>query len=392
MSRSWHTMKLSTILRRSNDTIEPDADTEYREITVRLWGKGVVERGRISGTLVRGKRQVARAGQFIVSRIDARNGAMGLVPESLEGALVTNDFPLFDVNVQHVEAQFLGWLCRTAGFVELCRRASEGTTNRVRLKEDRFLALEIPLPPLSEQRRIVGRIEEVAAEIHEARRLRQQAAEQTSLFALSVAADLFPNPVGEVVGDHIRFQSGYAFKSEWFSEEGIRLARNANIGHGSLDWTESARIPAERRSEFANFELGEGDLLVSLDRPIISTGVKVAEVANHDLPALLLQRVARAQFQGDRVLPRYFFRWLRSPHFINAIDPGRSNGVPHISHKDIEKIPFAVPALAEQRRIVAQLDALYAEIDSLKRLREETSKELDALLPAILEKAIEGKL
>jgi len=120
--------------------------------------------------------------------------------------------------------------------------------------------------------------------------------------------------------------------------------------------------------------------------------VKVAEVAKHDLPALLLQRVARARFQSDSVLPRYFFRWLRSPLFINAIDPGRSNGVPHISHKDIEKIPFAVPVVAEQTRIVAELDALQAEVDALKRLQEETLKELDALLPSILDKAFKGEL
>ena len=103
------------------------------------------------------------------------------------------------------------------------------------------------------------------------------------------------------------------------------------------------RLPESRRLEFARFEIKAGDVVISLDRPIISTGVKVAEVRNEDLPCLLLQRVARAEFRKDTVLPDYFFRWLRSPHFINAIDPGRSNGVPHISHKDIERIPFAVP-------------------------------------------------
>jgi hypothetical protein len=113
-----------------------------------------------------GRRFVANAGQFITSRIDARNGAMGLVPKSLDGALVTNDFPLFDLNTERLEPRFLGWLCRTADFIELCRRASEGTTNRVRLKEDRFLACEIPLPLLAEQRRVVARIEEIASQIN----------------------------------------------------------------------------------------------------------------------------------------------------------------------------------------------------------------------------------
>ncbi len=64
-------------------------------------------------------------------------------------------------------------MSRTPGFVNLCKAASEGTTNRVRLKEDRFLAMTIPLPPLPQQRRIVARIEGLAAKIEEARSLKE---------------------------------------------------------------------------------------------------------------------------------------------------------------------------------------------------------------------------
>ncbi len=122
---------------------------------------------------------VARRGQFILSRIDARNGAFGIVPGELDGAIVTNDFPVFIVVENRLLPAYLGWICRTASFVEECKRASEGTTNRVRLQEDKFPAREIPLPPLAEQRRVVARIEELAARIHETCTLRHQAAEET---------------------------------------------------------------------------------------------------------------------------------------------------------------------------------------------------------------------
>jgi type I restriction enzyme S subunit len=192
MGSRWPKIRLGEVLQRSEETVEPQADTEYREITVRLWANGVVERGRVLGASLSGRRFIAHAGQFIASRIDARNGAMGLVPQSLDGALVTNDFPLFALNAERLEPKFLGWLCRTTNFVELCLRASEGTTNRVRLKEDRFLALEIVLPPLAEQRRLVAKIEELAAQIHEARTLRHEAAEQAEALLVSMAhrADL----------------------------------------------------------------------------------------------------------------------------------------------------------------------------------------------------------
>jgi type I restriction enzyme S subunit len=159
-----------------------------------------------------------------------------------------------------------------------------------------------------------------------------------------------------------------------------------------IDWSETARIPEERRMEFLRFELKLGDILVSLDRPIISTGVKVARVEEQDLPCLLLQRVARARFQADNVLPDYFCQWLQSPHFVNAIDPGRSNGVPHISHKDIERIPFTPPSLTEQHRILTKLSELQSEFGGLKRAQAETGVELNALVPSILNIAFRGEL
>lgn len=172
MTKAWQQHKLGDLLTRSGEAAQPAADAEYKEITIRLWGKGVLERGRISGAAVNGRRFIARKNQFIASRIDARNGAMGIVPESLDGALVTNDFPLFEVNHEHILPQYMGWLCRTPAFVDLCARASEGTTNRVRLKEDEFLRLEIQIPDTKEQQRIVIRIDTVQQQLKAADKLR----------------------------------------------------------------------------------------------------------------------------------------------------------------------------------------------------------------------------
>lgn len=172
MSKPWPRVKLGEVLTRANETAQPAVDAKYKEITIRLWGKGVVERGRVEGASVNGRRFIARKNQFITSRIDARNGAMGIVPGALDGALVSNDFPLFDVNHGRLLPQYLGWLCRTPAFVDLCARASEGTTNRVRLKESEFLNLEIEIPGTEEQRRIVARIDAVQQQLQQADTLR----------------------------------------------------------------------------------------------------------------------------------------------------------------------------------------------------------------------------
>src|SRR5687768_15474393 len=99
MSKMWPTVRLGEVLKRVEEIVTVAPDVEYHEVTVKLWGKGVVLRGIVSGAQIAGNRRfVAKAGQFILSRIDARNGAVGIVPPELNGAVVTNDFPLFDVD------------------------------------------------------------------------------------------------------------------------------------------------------------------------------------------------------------------------------------------------------------------------------------------------------
>jgi type I restriction enzyme S subunit len=145
-----------------------DPAAEYHEVTIKLWGKGVVSRGKVRGSEVVSVRRVVRANQLILSKIDARNGAIGLVPPNLDGAIVSNDFPSFEFRDPVLcDAAFMGWLVRSAPFVELCKAASEGTTNRVRIKEDRFLDQQICLPRLSEQRAIVARLNALAERTRE---------------------------------------------------------------------------------------------------------------------------------------------------------------------------------------------------------------------------------
>lgn len=393
MHKPWPKVRLGEVLNTFTDYIESPELRAYKKLSVKLYGKGVVLDAPADGANLKMKRhQIAKAGQVILSEIWGKKGAIGFVPSDGEGALCTSHFFLFDVREDKLDRRWMQAIF-DANYLQLQLDAeAKGTTGYAAVRPKILLSCEIPLPPLTEQRRIVGRIEALAGKIEEAKRLRKAAVEEAEAIALHIAHDLFPEPSNGVVGNWVRFQTGYAFKSEWFSESGIRLARNANIGHGTLAWGDTVRLPESRLAEFAQFELQAGDILITLDRPIISTGVKVARVRKEDLPCLLLQRVARVRFQNDSVLPEYFFRWLQSPHFTNAIDPGRSNGVPHISHKDIEKIPFAVPPLPEQRRIVAELDGLQSEVDRLKGLQGQTAAELAAMLPSILDRAFKGEL
>ena len=99
MTNAWPIVPLGNILVKSDERIELKPDVTYKEVTVRLWGKGVTLRREVAGTgIAADSRTVVRTNQFILSRIDARNGAFGLVPASLDDAVVSTDFPVFTVN------------------------------------------------------------------------------------------------------------------------------------------------------------------------------------------------------------------------------------------------------------------------------------------------------
>ena len=159
------------------------------------------------------------------------------------------------------------------------------------------------------------------------------------------------------VGDVVELLNGYAFKSEWFKPAGVRLLRNVNISHGHVDWSAPVVLDAVAAQSYEQFALRVGDIVLSLDRPIISTGLKYAVIRDSDLPCLLLQRVAR--LTACACLSSEFLQlWLQSDLFVGTIDPGRSNGVPHISTKQVAGLAFALPPLAEQSRIVTRITAL----------------------------------
>jgi type I restriction enzyme S subunit len=100
--------------------------------------------------------------------------------------------------------------------------------------------------------------------------------------------------------------------------------------------------------------------------------------------------------QPDRahIEPRYLLHYCRSPVFLEAL-LGTMNpnvGVPTLGLGVIRETAIPVPSLSEQRRIVAELDDLQAQVESLKRVQAETATEIDALLPAILDRAFKGEL
>ena len=149
-------VKIGDVIRRNTTLVSIEDKTLYKQITLKTNGGGAVLRDKKRGKDLGTKKQyLAKEGQFIMSKIDARNGAFGVVSNELDNAIVTGDFPLFDVDTKRINPVYLYLLSATKPFVQYAQSCSRGTTNRQRIDIDAFLSLQIPLPSLEEQNKIV---------------------------------------------------------------------------------------------------------------------------------------------------------------------------------------------------------------------------------------------
>ena len=126
---------IGDFLHRIKRPITLEGNKKYKLVTIKMKHKGVVLRQEKLGTEIKSKMYEVKMGDFILSGIDARNGAFGIVPPELEGAIVTNDFWYFNIDEAIVEKQFFLELTATQWFDEICRKGSDGTTQRIRLQK-----------------------------------------------------------------------------------------------------------------------------------------------------------------------------------------------------------------------------------------------------------------
>ncbi len=401
MANAWPMVPLGNILTKSEERIDLAPETIYKELTVRLWGKGVTLRREVTGAeIAAGRRVLARGGQFILSRIDARNGAFGLIPELLDGAVVSTDFPVFTVNRSIILPAFLEWLSKTAGFADLCRAASEGTTNRIRLKEDRFLAMEIPLALLDEQRRIVARIEELAARIEEARGLRRQAVEEAKSLITRATSYVLDEQNWEIQRLEMILaespRNGLSPQQE-VDSGGRRMLRINAVSSSPTRFVDlSAHKLVDVPDEAAKpFILQHDDIFIVRYNGDINRVAKAAIFkADGEYDVVYPDKLMRLRPDISKMLPDFLVFALSARSVRSQIEEmGKTTaGQIGVSGADAKSFQVPVPPLDEQRRIVAYLDDLQAKVDALKQLQAQTQQELDALLPSVLDKAFKGEL
>ena len=283
----------------------------------------------------------------------------------------------------------------TSGVTEGMQRRSTGIRN---LDFNAYKQLAIPLPPLPEQRRIVGILDEAFAGIATAKAHAEKNLQNArALFESHLNAVFTQRGKGWVettLGAEIDLLAGFAFKSSQYTDadKSVRLLRGDNIVQGSLRWDDVKRWPASDIAEYKRYELRAGDVVLAMDRPWVKAGLKRAQISNDDLPCLLVQRTARLRGNGN-LDNRFLVYLIGSDAFTYHILGAQTGiGVPHISGQQIKDFQFVKPPKSKQREIVAKFDALLEKTQRLETIYQRKLASFDALKKSLLHQAFSGQL
>jgi type I restriction enzyme S subunit len=276
-----------------------------------------------------------------------------------------------------------------------------GAVGQQRVPKEFVEGYEIPVPPLAEQQRIVGVLDEAfaglaTAQAHAARNL-QNARALFESHLQSVFTHRGKGWVEKPLGDICDFLNGFAFKSgDAVPESQTQLVRMGNLYGNRLDLDRSPVFyPDDFAAEYSRYVLGEGDIIMSLTgttgKEDYGFAVRIPD-CGHTL--LMNQRIMKFDaIRQDIIDDGYLLHYMRSRCFLDVLYP-TANGTrqANLSSVTMKSLPVPMPALSEQKRIVTQLDALAAETQRLTRLYEQKQAALAALKKSLLHQAFTGEL
>jgi type I restriction enzyme S subunit len=382
MSAALPTVPLREAAQPVSRSIVPSPGETYRQLGVSLWGKGAYEREPVDGGLTK-YQQLFRAerGDIVVNKIWARNGSVAVVDDSLAGCHGSNEFPMFAPIEGRLDPRWMHWVTKTKDFWAQCDQKSQGTSGQNRIKPERFLEVEIPLPPLDEQRRIVARIEELAAKLEEARNLRALSKAASGAFIASTHAALaagHDEPLSAFLildEDAVPIDVGNAYP-----QAGVRGFGGGLFGKQPVFGGETTYRAFNR--------LYPGALVLSQ----VKGWEGAIAMTPLELEGYFVSPEYRTfRWRPERVLPEYMaalvpteFFWGRLKEVTRGVGARRERTRP----ERFLELPFSMPSLEDQHRLLQ----MYSSIKAIQDLQDETAAELDAMLPAILDKAFKGEL
>lgn len=187
---------------------------------------------------------------------------------------------------------------------------------------------------------------------------------------------------------------GYSFSSDEFSSnsEDIRLLRGINVGVGEVRWDETAYWPNELAEDFEKYRLKPDDIVLGLDRPWISNGIRIAQLDESDCPSLLVQRVLRIRSKPE-ILQKYILLNLSSERFRQYFEPITTGvSVPHISNKQVGEFEIPLPTESCQSSIISRWEIFSQRMHRLEDLIERSIDLLQEKRQSLITAAVTGQI
>jgi len=359
---------------------------------VQLHAKGIVLRDEIEGARIKTKRQQAcRPRDLLVAEIDAKVGGFGIVPDELDGAVVSSHYFLFALDESRVDYRFLDYYVRTAAFRD--QVTARGSTNYAAIRPAHVLGYAIPLPPLSEQRRVVAKIERLADKIEEARGLRSQSRSVVHAVIGNEVSRLLPgdDESQKSLGDYVVDVVYGTSEKTNDDPTGMPVLRMGNIQDGKLDIRDLKYLDIAKKDR-GKWLLQKGDILVN--RTNSAELVGKSAVFDLDGEWSFASYLIRLRIDPIKADAHLVARYINSPigRAYMFRERKQMTGQANVNSQKLKALPMTLPALSEQRRWVAHLDCLQAKVDELQKLQRDSQVKLDALLPSILDRAFKGDL
>ena len=407
---------IGQFLTRNRNVIDIDDETIYTQITLKINNGGVVERGKKKGIEIGTKKQiVVKKGQFVFSKIDARNGAFGIIPEGLDGAIVTNDFPVFDINETIINPTFLLLVTTTKAFVKFAQSCSSGTTNRQRIDVNQFLSQKIPIPSLEEQNVIVAAYKNSISLADQYERQAEQTSNTIETYLLeelglnttlsthehgrskyhylylvnmkdildrwdiyNVANSIF-NILGRAKYPIVSIGNTYNFIIRTWRKKG-EVFRYVELGDVSPLYgiTNAQTLETKKAPSRATQTIQAKDLIVGTTRPYLKRFAIVTDEYANNVCSSGFQVIAPDTSYNLQFLYEFMMTQVATKQFEYYMTGAL---YPAITNKELRKIQIPLPPLDVQNEIVAQINEQKALVKQLKHkakeIRENALKEFE---------------
>lgn len=356
---------------------------EYQLVTVQLHSRGIRERSRLSGSEIKTKKQqLVKAGDLLVAEIDAKVGGYGIVPSELDGAIVSGHYFLYEIDQSQIEPDYLGFYLKTGYPEQDLQRFVKGSVNYAAVRSQHFFELEIPLPPLGDQRRIAEKIYAVQKRADEIKILQetseQRIGETVHSLISSIADESNRKPLKDVA-PLIRRSVKIELDEEYY-ELGLR-----SFGKGTF------HKPAIRGDELNGkrlFRIEPGDLLFS---NVFAWEGAVAVAQPEDAGRFGSHRfISRKAIEGVASAD-YLYYYFTTPEAVEQLDkasPGSAGRNRTLGLKMLDEIKVPLPSYEKQLWIVS----VAKRLEQLGKRQVLIKEEMDGLFKSVLDRAFSGNL